>query len=58
MNDEKNFYFTLTADEANIVLQGLSNLPFAQVFKLIGKIQEQAEKQMRDTVPVEVDKQA
>ena len=36
----------LSIDEANLVLEGLGNLPFAKVFALIAKIQEQASQQL------------
>jgi hypothetical protein len=35
----------VTIEEANLVLEGLGNLPFARVFALIAKIQEQAGQQ-------------
>ena len=37
----------LTVDEANLVLEGLGNLPFVKVYALIGKIQEQAGMQLQ-----------
>ena len=36
----------LTIEEANLVLEALGNLPFARVYGLIGKIQEQAGQQL------------
>ena len=36
----------LTIDEANLILEALGNLPFAKVYGLIGKIQEQAGQQL------------
>ena len=38
----------LTVDEVNLILQGLGELPFRQVFKLIGKIQDQAGAQLNN----------
>ena len=37
----------VTIDEANLILEGLGNLPFAKVFALVAKIQEQAARQIR-----------
>ena len=37
----------LSVDEVNVVLEGLGNLPFAKVYALIGRIQEQAAQQLR-----------
>jgi hypothetical protein len=42
---------TLTIEETNLVLEALGNLPFARVFALIGKIQEQARQQLSDNTP-------
>lgn len=36
----------LTLDEANLVLEGLGNLPFAKVYALVAKIQAQANTQI------------
>ena len=33
---------TVTIDEANLILEGLGLLPFAKVYGLVAKIQEQA----------------
>jgi hypothetical protein len=37
---------SLTVAEANLVLEGLGGLPFARVYALVAKIQEQAERQL------------
>lgn len=37
----------LTIDEANVILEGLGNLPFAKVYGLISKIQTQAGEQFQ-----------
>jgi hypothetical protein len=42
----KEITLQLTVEETNLVLQALGNLPFAQVYLLIGKIQEQAGQQI------------
>jgi len=44
---EKEFNFTFNESEANIMLNALSTQPFAQVAKLIQKLQEQAQNQMQ-----------
>jgi hypothetical protein len=36
----------LTIEEANLILEGLGNLPFAKVYALVGKIQDQAGRQL------------
>lgn len=38
--------FTVTIDEANLILEGLGHLPFAKVFGLVAKVQEQASGQL------------
>lgn len=37
---------TLTVGDVNLILEGLGNLPFAKVYALVGKIQEQAAPQI------------
>jgi hypothetical protein len=36
----------VTIEDANLILEGLGNLPFARVYGLVGKIQEQAGQQL------------
>ena len=36
----------LTIEEANLILEGLGNLPFGKVYALVGKIQDQAGQQL------------
>ena len=43
---KQDIQLTLTADEINIILEGLGNLPFVKVYNIIGKIQEQANGQL------------
>jgi hypothetical protein len=38
----------LTVAEINMILQALGNAPYAQVFELVQKIQQQAQTQMAD----------
>ena len=37
----------VTIDEANVILEGLGQLPFARVFALVAKLQEQAAQQLK-----------
>ena len=37
---------SLAVDEVNLILEGLGNLQFAKVYALVGKIQEQAARQI------------
>lgn len=43
MNDLR---FTLTINDANLVLKALGNLPYQEVYKLVEKIQAQANLQI------------
>jgi hypothetical protein len=36
----------VTIEEANLILEGLGNLPFAKVYALVDKLQEQAASQL------------
>lgn len=36
----------LSIEEANLILEGLGELPYARVFQLIQKIQQQAQQQL------------
>jgi hypothetical protein len=47
----KNLTFTLTLEEANIVMEGLGHLPFQKVFKVIEKIHLQANQQLSGNAP-------
>ncbi len=42
----KNIELELTLEDANLILEGLGQLPFARVYTLIANIQEQARKQL------------
>ena len=44
----KELTFTLTVEETNLVMQGLGNMPFAQVHELVGKFQKQASEQVNE----------
>ena len=41
----KDLQLQLTLEEVNLILKALSNMPFSQVYELIGKIHEQAAEQ-------------
>jgi len=44
---EQKLTFTLSVDEANVVLNALASQPYSQVVKLISNIQQQAEAQLK-----------
>jgi hypothetical protein len=44
----KNIQLDLTVEDTNLILEALAALPFAQVYVLIGRIQERARKQLDD----------
>lgn len=50
MNELK---FTLTVDEANLILEALGEQPFSKVYALIGKIQQQAGAQLSENPSTE-----
>jgi hypothetical protein len=39
----------LAVEDVNMILEGVGTLPFARVYVLVGKIQEQASQQLRAT---------
>lgn len=45
---EKTIRLELTVDDVNTVLAALGVRPFAQVYALIGRIQQQAAEQLED----------
>lgn len=42
----KEINFTVTIDEANLILKGIGLLPFAEVYQLVAKLQQQAGRQL------------
>ena len=42
----KEINLTVSIDEANVILEALGQLPFAKVYTLVGKLQEQARRQL------------
>jgi hypothetical protein len=47
----------LSIDETNLILEALGQLPFARVFTLIGRIQEQARAQLQTQPPADEEQQ-
>jgi hypothetical protein len=43
----KTITLNLSVEETNLILEGLGNMPFAKVYALVGKIQEQASEQLK-----------
>ena len=53
--DQENINLQLSAEEINLLLEGLGNMPFVKVYTLIAKIQQQASVQIsKDTGPSEL----
>jgi hypothetical protein len=48
-----NIQLDLTIEDTNLILEALGALPFAQVYTLIGRIQERARKQIEDQAPTQ-----
>lgn len=46
-NEMNTIKLELNIDEVNLVLEALGQLPFARVFTVIGRIQEQAHAQIQ-----------
>lgn len=44
--DKKDINLQLTADEINLLLEGLGSMPFVKVYALIAKLQQQASDQL------------
>ena len=40
--------FTVTLNEANLIFKALGALPFREVYELIGKLNEQANEQLKN----------
>jgi hypothetical protein len=49
----KNIQLDLTIEDTNLILEALGALPFAQVYTLIGRIQERARQQIADPAPAQ-----
>ena len=48
----------LSIDEVNLILEALGSLPFAQVYTLVGKIQQQAAAQLEQSNVTALDNSA
>lgn len=49
--EEKNHqlvHFQITLDEANTIFKALGQMPFAEVYELIGKLNKQANQQLEN----------
>jgi len=46
--DKQNITLQLSAEEVNLLLEGLGSMPFVRVYNLIGKIQQQASGQLSE----------
>ncbi|WP_333873260.1 hypothetical protein [Methylobacter sp.] len=46
--DKQNITLQLSAEEVNLLLEGLGGMPFVKVYNLIGKIQQQASSQLNE----------
>lgn len=42
----KEINFAVTVDEANLILRGIGQLPFAEVYQLVSRLQQQAGRQL------------
>ncbi|EAY25089.1 hypothetical protein [Microscilla marina] len=45
-SDGQLIHFQITLDEANVIFKALGQMPFADVYALIGKLNEQANRQL------------
>ena len=46
-DDQKMLKLELSTEDVNVILKALGNLPFIQVFDLIGRIHDQANQQFK-----------
>lgn len=46
--EKKIIQFNVTVEEANLLFKALGNLPFKDVYELIGKLNEQANHQLKN----------
>jgi len=42
----KDLHLSVTVEEVNLILKGLGRLPFARVYALVAKLQQQAREQL------------
>lgn len=54
----KKIHLDLNLDETNLILEALGQQPFARVYALIGRIQEQAREQLNTEAPAAADGKA
>lgn len=48
MSNEKTLMFSLTVQDANVILGALAKLPFEVVYELINKLNSQATEQLKE----------
>lgn len=44
----RELHLSVTVEEANLILEGVGLLPFARVYALVAKVQQQASQQLGD----------
>ena len=44
--EAREFHLSVTVDEVNLILEGVGLLPFARVYALVAKVQQQAREQL------------
>jgi hypothetical protein len=49
----KEINLTVSVDEANLLLEAVGLLPFARVYQLVGKLQDQARRQLNGSATAE-----
>lgn len=42
----RELHLSVTVDEVNLILEGVGQLPFAKVYALVAKLQQQASQQL------------
>jgi len=45
----KKIQLTVSVEEGNLIFKGLSKLPFEEVYELIGKLNDQANQQLKES---------
>lgn len=51
--EQKQLTLTVSVEEANKIFKALGNLPFVEVYELIGKLNEQANAQLKGEMPAD-----
>jgi hypothetical protein len=58
MNETQEIQLTLSVGEVNQILDALGNVPYRQIYQLIGKIKRQAEDQLQPSANADLLPQA